>query len=440
MLVQYSQIVLDIVDGIPLRAEMGDFLAGLPLVVERGYFLPKEEELLFSFYVDYLRVRGDLLEMVRASQEVFERNADDESWNVRMGCFAIGFAAALVLMRVGTFAVEVADSGKVVMSKLDDAELRYGLKRKSFATLYKNLTDPQNAIAFYEAVRFYEVHLEDIDTLAADGEMKLLVDLLKEEYALLDYRKRDALVRRLKYRWFSLKRHSVSGYRKTMFHIFRLSGCRIAELKQPHLAKYDKNVSSEMVREMEAVLLPGDIIVTRHQDALSNLFLPGYWPHVALFVGSAYQRSELLAGEQEDGFNVVEAKKDGVKSRLLEETLYVDEFLVIRPFLSNADMAEVLERAISHVGKRYDFIFDFTSSDRLACTEVVFRSFDGVAGVSFKLIDKVRRMCLPTEELISQCLEMASFELKYLYLNDRAQLLEGDEALRALLEQQNKTS
>jgi len=306
--------------------------------------------------------------------------------------------------------------------------------------LYKSLTDPQNAIAFYEAVRFYEVHLEDVDALAADGEMKLLVDLLKEEYQLLDYRKRDALVQHLKYRWFSIKRHSVSGYRKTMFHIFRLSGCRIAELKQPHLAKHDKNVSSELVREMGAILLPGDIIVTRNQDALSNLFLPGYWPHAALFVGSACQRSKLLVGEQEDGFNVVEAKKDGVKSRLLEETLYVDEFLVIRPILSDTDMAEVLERAISHVGKRYDFVFDFASSDRLACTEVVFRSFDGVAGVAFKLIDKARRMCLPTEELIEQCLEMSLFELKYLYLNERAQLLEGDEAHGALLEQQKKTS
>ena len=38
-------------------------------------------------------------------------------------------------------------------------------------------------------------------------------------------------------------------------------------------------------------------------------------------------------------------------------------------------------RAMSHVGK----LFDFRQADRLACTNLVYRSWHGVAGMEFKL-------------------------------------------------------
>lgn len=35
-------------------------------------------------------------------------------------------------------------------------------------------------------------------------------------------------------------------------------------------------------------------------------------------------------------------------------------------------------RALSHRGKGYDFDFDFTTPDRLVCTELIFRTYDGI--------------------------------------------------------------
>ena len=40
-------------------------------------------------------------------------------------------------------------------------------------------------------------------------------------------------------------------------------------------------------------LKPGDVFVTRHKYALTNLFLPGFWPHSAVYIGSEQERDLL---------------------------------------------------------------------------------------------------------------------------------------------------
>ena len=149
----------------------------------------------------------------------------------------------------------------------------------------------------------------------------------------------------------------------------------VAEVQNPF---HRKRVSETIRQQVSALLEPGDVLITRHDDALSNLFLPGFWPHGALYIGTEAQREALGVDFDEvrrqrasDPHTILEAKKDGVLFRRLEETLRVDSFAVLRPRLSDADRATCLGRASTHEGKLYDFDFDFTRADRLVCTEVV---------------------------------------------------------------------
>jgi hypothetical protein len=157
---------------------------------------------------------------------------------------------------------------------------------------------------------------------------------------------------------------------------------------------------------------PGDVFLTRHDDALSNLFLPGFWPHAAFFLGSESQRAGLgldlpagLVGRARDPVVFLEAKKDGVRFRPVEDTLEVDAFVVLRPPLAGEELAAVLERGMRHEGKRFDFSFDFRNADRLACTEVIYRAYHGTGNLGFSLVETGGRLCLPAEELIAQALE-----------------------------------
>jgi uncharacterized protein YycO len=233
-------------------------------------------------------------------------------------------------------------------------------------------------------------------------------------------------------------RLNTSGYKKAMFHFFRLTGSAIAELKQPlkkpnSSANESKRVTQDLLIEIQKKLTPGDVIITRHDDALSNLFLPGFWPHAAFYMGNPSQLEMLhLATTPDFDCQIIESKKDGVKFRPLSETLYVDNFVVIRPRLPQQSIAQVIQKAMSHVGKRYDFLFDFTQADRLACTELVYRAYHGVDELQFTLTERSGRLCISAEDLMDQMLRSQKFDVYALFNEKSGGILYESDARAAL--------
>ena len=180
---------------------------------------------------------------------------------------------------------------------------------------------------------------------------------------------------------------------------------------------YRKRVGSAARRKLAALLRPGDVIVTRHNDAMSNFFLPGFWIHSALHIGPASTREELglrvdpeRAQRWSGDIRVLEARKDGVLLRPLAETFKVDAVAVVRPTLAPEEIGRALERALEHEGKLFDYSFDFRRADRLACTEVVYRAFQGAGELAFELEHRAGRVVLSSEEILRRAVDGEGFE------------------------------
>jgi hypothetical protein len=60
---------------------------------------------------------------------------------------------------------------------------------------------------------------------------------------------------------------------------------------------------------------------------------------------------------------------------------------------------------MGHLGKPYDFLFDFRTADRLACKEVIYRGFHGIGPIRFHLEEVGGRLCLPAEEFLNQAMD-----------------------------------
>ena len=414
-----TRTLCSVAPALPRRGMLGQEIEDAARAAERGYFLPEEDERVRGAFTRYLGVRAALHETIRDLEPVY-RSRTDISEEQRLRVFAVAYCAACMLMRSARFLIENYSASKVVWRKLDEAEPRYGLPRKQFTNIYSSATRPYTVWRFYRAIEFAGRNAAAIRALASCPDIGLVIDLLKEEeHEAMRFSKRTEAKNRMRYLWHSLNRRRKSTVDQVLFAIFEGSGRAVSRMQNPF---HRKRVPPEIVRAANRLLQPGDVIVTRHDDALSNFFLPGYWPHAALYIGSCEARRQLGVKMTEerwqrsrDPARVLEALKDGVRFRRLAETLHVDAFTILRPKLQPEELAQALSRATEHEGKLYDFEFDFRRSDRLVCTEVVYRGFNAVGNLHFELTPRAGRPTLSAEDLLDLAVHRVGYEVVALY-------------------------
>ena len=107
-------------------------------------------------------------------------------------------------------------------------------------------------------------------------------------------------------------------------------------------------ITVEQVRkDIVPKLKPGDLFLERRNWFLSNAFLPGFWPHSALYIGTPEDLKELgIADHPEvkrrwaeytrlahDGgvHTILESVSEGVIFNTAEESMHADHVAILRP-------------------------------------------------------------------------------------------------------------
>ena len=400
-----------------LQDEFADVGSGLAAARDRSHFRPGEDEELLGWFSRFLTIRASLWELLADVAEPVEWSLETIVENEDWSRFSVGYLAACVLVSLDRFLLEEAAPDSMTQRKLNEGASELGVPRKQFTEVFDAITEPKNALLLLQAMRLRRKAsrvLAERQKVADADEAWVLAAMASWETAL-DSSKRAYLRRLLGYARHSLARRGASARQKTLFELLRASGRVVAELR-PRLRP--PRVNAPIREQLEALLRPGDVIVTRYDVAASNLFLPGYWPHTALYLGAQDELAALMpsrlspriVGRWTEPLRVLEAQKDGVLLRPLERTLAVDAVAVIRPQLDDELVAEGLARALRHEGKMYNFDFDFFRGDRLVCTEVIYRGFDGLGDLQIELSERAGRPTLSAEDLLDLALQRRGFE------------------------------
>jgi len=352
-----------------------------------GALSEDEEATLRSLWAEFLAatLECDLLKnRYRAFPQVSVLSRKKQHFR----CFLVAYGAFLTQYRAGLLLSQAVGDSDTVKAILNEASPSF--PAGSFAALQKRSITPESVVQL-NAGRAYlsitteslrgeqditeklEAWLEEIDTVVAE-DPKVFVG------NPLDYFERKAF--RF---WFPVQK-SIA-----------LSMSHVRTVSRPYF------IPPEDISAYTERLEPGDILLQRREWHLTNLGIPGYWTHLALYVGtpdrldsffddipatSGTSASELLfesceaaraglGSPDEQGFptSVIEALRPGVILNSLETSASTDSVAVLRPRLSKAKRLQGLLRAFEHLGKPYDYNFDFATDQALVCSELVYRSF-----------------------------------------------------------------
>ncbi|MBA3481548.1 MAG: hypothetical protein H0T51_07015 [Pirellulales bacterium] len=388
-------------------------------VAVRGYITPREELLIRQLQLSYWKTRSALLELVsdlRTDTPRLDQATPQQ--------FLVGLAAAALLVDAARWLRESFHRVTVVRRKLDEPDPIYNIPPRMYDGVQRSLVSVSHAWHLWQATRYYDKHREQLAKAAAAEGLEPLVEIID--------RLRDRLRPSL---WMFLRtRFRVRG-RRAIRRVGRdvlgratyalqqvvsgsMAGIFVSPGHRPGLPP--------AIRDQVASLLqPGDVLVVRKEFAVTNYFLPGYWPHAALVLGAAEDLSRLgipqastrLSGASAPETTppappahfVLESMKDGVRIRPIDSPLASDSIVVLRPTLEESHIAAALAQALLHEGKPYDFDFDFSCSHRMVCTEVVYRAYDGVADVRFDLKRHVGRFALAAGDLLRMALAEKHF-------------------------------
>ena len=206
-----------------------------------------------------------------------------------------------------------------------------------------------------------------------------------------------------------------------------------AEAISPVRTKHRDNfITAAHLTTAQGKLRAGDILLQRRNWYLTNLGIPGFWPHAALYVGTpaeldeefgietsivtdGLRPSEYLAQRMPRAFHaltrldkdgraprVIEAVGEGVIVQPFETSGHADYMAAIRPRLpDDARLRAVLE-AFKHYGKPYDYNFEFSTGESVVCSELVMKALRKTAtypGITFPLAKQNGRFVLPPNDI-----------------------------------------
>jgi hypothetical protein len=311
-------------------------------------------------------------------------------------CFLVAYAAYVAEYRAGMLLTREVGDNDTVRTIFDEAHPRFDLPADAYLALQRRSMHPDTLVRLNVGrayLKLLEGRVRDQPAFARTraylADIERTVDEAPEVFVENPLH---ALERLAFDTWFPIQKLVAEG------------------IGAVHAPTREYLIGPAELEAAKSRLEPADTLLERREWHLTNLGIPGYWTHAALYVGTLDTLDEVFDGlpeldgrrpsevlrelrpeahrqmsePDEDGFPiaVIEAVGAGVVLTALEKSGHCDALGALRPRIDKRAKWQAVLDALEHLGKPYDYNFDFVSDNALVCSELVFKAYQRAEGIS----------------------------------------------------------
>jgi hypothetical protein len=398
--------IVEGLDDLQRRAEQTE----IPRTAEqRGYLTPDEDDRVRRGLLAYRNYRLALYEMLLR----LEHYPALKPARLRLKAFLVAFVAALTLYSRSLRLDALASRSPLMRGKLNEPEPKFHLEAGFFDEVMAGFSSLRNYGSVLQALWFWGTRRRALRRLA-QAEPDPWAWL--ERQAVLGRRIFHSLLyqvlrSRLNVSWRAFWRTALGPVSQARYQVRSRVGGRFAGY-WVHPALHEA-LDAPTRQALQVRLQTGDVLLMRSEGKLTATLLPGFWSHAALYLGTRDDLAGLGVSPAKDEEShrdsgwVIEAVSPFVRLASLQTSLDADHVLALRPWLPAAERHAAVTEALRHLGKPYDFEFDFNLSSRIVCTGLVYRSFHGRGPIRFQLVKRLGTYTLTGDDLAAQALDFS---------------------------------
>ena len=407
---------------------------------ETGHFSNVESDKIENLLFRYLILRRSVWEIINKYRD-YNTYSDDPTENAK--ALIIGYMSALTLYKYSGILITRNMADEQTVDKLNEAYFRSAIPRGSFKTVYSSLTNLENLDELDIAKELISNELNESGTILNTLRMDpiygpLITDLqplhrihvkLREEILSHFVLITPELTNRLRHSSIKKKVEALTKKAGGRFEALRaIIFTQMGHIKAPGSSPLVFDGKDE--DQLLSLLEPGDIILTYSEGYMSNIFLPGIFKHGIVYTGireewpqGDWAQIEISDAQEtmiKSNHNIIEAIAEGVVSGSMNTILdtKINRLAVFRPNLTDDEKLNALNRVHSYLGNQYDFSFDFNDAETQVCTEVIYRGYNQIGELDFKLSKRAGKLNMSAEDVCRYAIDSGQMDLVTLIVED----------------------
>lgn len=393
----------------------------------------EELENLQRGIIEHLTLRELMLELVESTRGALEDNCPGcnfgSSIATREKKYLMGVAGAVTLYDNFALSISVFKDDSFLRRIINRGDSGFKVEEDRLEEVMDSYYSVLKRREMRSALKWYEKNKKKFSKLAKkDKDIGYFMDLIDGSPSVAQISDSYVLADLASYiKLFTVKGEDTVAESADLIsnEVSKLFGNSVGMIQvRSGILKNDKKTIEKIKNELK----PLDVLLEKTPFRLTDKLIPGYFGHVAIWVGTEKELVELglwnhpiikpHQAEIRAGKSVLEALRSGVELNTLEHFMDIDDMATLRcNKLSDDTTSETIIRCFRQVGKDYDFNFDVETADKIVCSELVYQTFTNLKWPTEKVLGRVT---ISPDNVALKAYPDGDFNLVSFYQNGKA--------------------